>query len=247
MFRFYLTILLNIHRIPFCLIKMIYYAKHPEKYDEPTRYALGCKIARMVQRTSRIKTTGYGTENLPKEGGYLIFPNHQGRYDMISIITCHEKPCTFIMAEERSHMPITSQMCDLLQAKRMMRSDLKQSLKVIFDVAEEVKNGRRYVIFPEGGYEHDHIDNKMGEFKSGCFKTALKSKAPIVPVALIDSYKAYEGVSYKKVFTETHFLNPIYFEEYQGMSTHEIADLVKGRIQEAIDSIMAARNSATSV
>lgn len=244
MFRFYLTILINLYRIPFCLIKMIHYAKHPEKYDEPTRYALGCSIARMVQHTSRIKTTAYGTENLPKEGGYLLFPNHQGRYDMIGIITCHSEPCTFIMAEERSHMPITSQMCDLLQAKRMIRSDLRQSLKVIFDVAEEVKNGRRYVIFPEGGYEHDHIDNKMGGFKPGCFKTALKSKMPIIPVALIDSYKAYEGVSYKKVFTETHFLKPIYFEEYQGMSTYEIAEIVKKRIQEAIDNIMASRASA---
>ena len=245
MFRFYLTILINLYQIPYCLIKMTYYAKHPEKYDEATRYALGCKIARMVQRTSRIKTTGYGMENLPKEGGYLMFPNHQGRYDMVSIITCHEKPCTYIMAEDRSHKPITSQMCDLLQAKRMMRDDLKQSLNVIFDVAEEVKNGKRYIIFPEGSYDHDHSDNKMGEFKPGCFKTALKSKAPIVPVALIDSYKAYEGVSYKKVFTETHFLTPIYFEEYQGMSTHEIADLVKERIQEAIDSIMTARDSVT--
>ncbi len=247
MFRFYLTILINLYRIPFCILKMIHYAKHPEKYDEETRYALGCKIARMVQRTSRLKTIGFGQENLPSEGGYLIFPNHQGRYDMISIITCHEKPCTFIMAEDRSHKPVTSQMCDLLQAKRMVRTDLKQSLKVILDVAEEVKNGKRYVIFPEGGYEHDHIDNKMGEFKPGCFKAALKSKAPIVPVALIDSYKAYEGVSYKKVTTETHFLKPILFEEYQGMKTPEIADLVKARIQEAIDTIMETRKAEASI
>lgn len=242
MFRFYLTIILNLYRIPYYMIKMLHYINHPEKYSEVQRYSLARRVGNMVQRTSRIKTTGFGQENLPQEGGYIMYPNHQGRYDMIGIITQHDLPCSFIMDDKRSHMPITSQICDLMEAKRMVKSDLKQSLKIIMDVSDDVRNGKRYVIFPEGTYEHDHQNNKLGEFKPGCFKAAMKAKAPIVPVALIDSYKPYEGVSYKKVITETHFLSPIFYDEYKGMNTREISDLVKQRIQEAIQLITASKD-----
>ena len=149
MFRFYLTILFNLYRIPYYMIKMLHYINNPEKYSEFQRYRLACKIGQMVQRSSRIKTISTGQEHLPKEGGYIMYPNHQGRYDMIGIITEHSSPCSFIMDDKRSHMPITSQICDLMEAKRMIRSDLKQSLQIILDVAEEVMSGKRYVIFPE--------------------------------------------------------------------------------------------------
>ncbi len=241
MLRFYITIILNIFRIPFYILKMKRYIRHRDKYGEEACYRLARKIARAVQKTSRIKTNFYGKENLPSEGGYIIYPNHQGRYDMLGIVLGHDTPCTFIMDEKRSHMPVTSQICDLLDAKRMVRGDLKQSLSIIIQVADEVKNGRRYVIFPEGTYEHEHTNNQMGEFKSGCFKSAMKVRAPIIPVTLIDSYKPYEGNSYRKVTTETHFLEPIFYEEYQGMSTKEVSDLVKSRIQAKINEVLSAR------
>lgn len=242
MLRFYLTIIFNLYRIPYYMIKMLYYINNPEKYSEEQRYSLACKIAYMIQHSSRIKTISSGQEKLPQKGGYIMYPNHQGRYDMLGIVTEHSSPCSFIMDDKRSHMPITSQICDLMEAKRMVKSDLKQSLQIILDVADEVKVGKRYVIFPEGSYEHDHSDNKLGEFKPGCFKAAIKAKVPIVPVALIDSYKPYEGNSFRKVITETHFLNPIPYDEYKGMNTREISDLVKLRIQEAIQNITASKN-----
>jgi 1-acyl-sn-glycerol-3-phosphate acyltransferase len=36
------------------------------------------------------------------------------------------------------------------------------------------------------------------------------------------------------VFTQVHFLDPIYYEDYRDKSTREIADLVKHRIEERI-------------
>ena len=48
------------------------------------------------------------------------------------------------------------------------------------------------------------------EFKGGSFKAATKSKCPIVPVALIDSYKAFDTGSVKKLIVQVHFLEPIY-------------------------------------
>ena len=76
----------------------------------------------------------------------------------------------------------------------------------------------------------------MTDFKAGCFKSAVKAKAPIVPVALIDSYKVFNSFNFKKVFTQVHYLKPIFYEEYKNMKTNEIALLVRERIQKVIDA-----------
>ena len=68
----------------------------------------------------------------------------------------------------------------------------------------------------------------------GSFKCATRVKAPIVPVAIIDSYKPFGINSLRKVKTQVHFLPPIRFEEYGSMTTAEIAEMVKSRIAEEI-------------
>ena len=72
------------------------------------------------------------------------------------------------------------------------------------------------------------------EFKGGSFKCAQKAKAPIVPVAIINSWKAFEGKGLNPVETQVHFLPPLYYEEYENMSTNEIAATVQNRIQQEI-------------
>ena len=61
------------------------------------------------------------------------------------------------------------------------------------------------------------ISKKGTEFKPGCFKVSIKTQTPIVPVALIESYKAWNSSYIRTVTTQVHFLEPIYYEEYKGM------------------------------
>ena len=72
--------------------------------------------------------------------------------------------------------------------------------------------------------------------KGGSFKCATKANCPIVPVALLDSYKAFDTGSVAKQTVQVHFLDPIYPEEYQGMKTTQIAELVRTRIEEKIQA-----------
>ena len=99
-------------------------------------------------------------------------------------------------------------------------------------VTEEVKKGRNYLIFAEG--TRSKMGNKLLEFKGGSFKAATKAKCPIIPIALIDSFKPFDTNSIAPVTVQVHFLEPIYYEEYQKMKTTEIAKEVKRRIEETI-------------
>ncbi|MCI8280448.1 MAG: 1-acyl-sn-glycerol-3-phosphate acyltransferase [Lachnospiraceae bacterium] len=233
MLRFLYVIFMNLFRAPYMIPKMRYQANHPEKYSELKRYNLVRHAITLMKRSGRIHTRSYGEENLPEEAGYVMYPNHQGKYDALGIMISHKEPCSFVMDKKKSHTLLVSEIVDLVQGKRMDIHDVRQAMTVINEVSHEVKGGRKYIVFPEGGYEFNN-KNILGDFKPGSFKCAVKAKAPIVPVALIDSYKVFNSFSFGKVTTQVHFLKPLYYEEYKGLKTVDIAEIVKQRISEVM-------------
>lgn len=232
MIRFIYVITRNLFRAPYIIPMMRYMTQHPEKYSEKRRYKLAAHMVYLMKRSGKITTICTGTENLPKEGGYIMYPNHQGKYDALGIISCHEEPCSLVIDRNKSQGLLVKEFIDLLEGKRMDINDVRQAMKIVLEVADEASRGKRFILFPEGGYDHNH--NHVENFKAGSFKSAVKAKVPIVPVALIDSYKVFNSFHFGKVTTQVHFLKPIYPEEYRGMKTQEIAAIVKERIEQAI-------------
>ena len=186
-----------------------------------------------INRAGRVTIDAHGMENLPKKDGYIMFPNHQGLFDTLALFESHEKPFTFVVKKEMENVILVKQIIRLLKAQLMDREDLRQSMKVIAKMAQEVKDGRRYVIFAEGTRSRN--GNKLLDFKAGTFKSAVMAKCPIVPVALIDSYKAFDTNSIKQVTVQIHYMEPIYYNDYKEMRTTEIAVEVKKRIEEKIN------------
>lgn len=238
MLRFVQVIVCNLPRI-YMIPRMAYMAKHTKRYTEERRYKYARLAVRRMMRTGNIRTRVYGAENLPKEGGYIMFPNHQGKYDALGIVYAHDKPCSIVIDDAKSHMILTSQFIDLIQGKRMVKDDMRQSIKIIKELSEEAKAGRKFIIFPEGGYYHNH--NDVRDFKPGCFKSAMKARVPIVPVVLIDSYRVFEEWSLRRVTTQVHFLPAVYYEEYKNMTTVEVSDMVHGMIKEHIAKVLKNR------
>lgn len=119
-----------------------------------------------------------------------------------------------------------------MKAIALDRDDVRQAMKVILQVSEEVKNGRNYLIFAEG--TRSRKGNQLLDFKGGSFKSAIKAQCPIVPVAIIDSYKSFDTNSIKKLTVQVHFLKPLLYEDYKDMKSTEIAKWVKSRIEETI-------------
>lgn len=235
MLRFVYVIIRGICVCPYYIYQMIKYYNKPDKYSEEACYTLAMKVVKRIKRIGRIDTYITGNENLPEKGGYIMYSNHQGKYDALGIMIGHRKPCTFIIAKKQSQPIFTTQFVDLIRAKRLDFDDIRQQVAVMNAVTDEVKAGRRYLIFPEGGYTDNH--NRLQEFKVGSFKCAQKAHCPIVPVVVYDTYKPFAVNSLRKVSNQVHFLEAIPYEEYRDLKTVQIRDLVVQRIEGFIQRI----------
>ncbi len=238
MLRIIMMILRNIIYVPYNWFKLCYHADHPEKYTEEEQYKYLEYIVYRANKGGNVVIDAHGVENIPKKNGFIFYPNHQGLYDVLAIMADCPVPFSVVSKKEIANIPFLKQVFACMKAYMMDRDDVRQSLQVINAVAEEVRNGRNYLIFAEGTRSKN--GNKIGEFKGGSFKAATKAKCPIVPVALVDSFKPFDTNSIKKVTVQVHFLKPIDYEEYQGMKTVEIAQMVHDEIQETIDANLPA-------
>jgi len=240
MWRMTYSILANLFRLPKILETLHRMADRPDVYSDQECYDYVRYITYLMRKTGCIKTVGFGMENLPSEGGYVMYPNHQGKYDAYGIVAAHEKPLSVVMDREMSYFGLVSEIIDALRGKRMDIHNPRQGLKIINEIAEEVAQGRRYIIFPEGAYS-DEKRNALWEFKPGCFKAAVKAGVPIVPVVLVDSYKAYNSPTILPVKTQVHFLPPIYPEQYHGLNSFQISDMVKKSIADKLVELGCAK------
>lgn len=141
-----------------------------------------------------------------------------------------KKGLCVVFKKEIAEIILVKQIARLLRAIPMDRKDVRSSLKIINKMTEDVKNGKNYVIFPES-----RNGNQILEFKAGTFKSAVNAGCPIIPVALIDSYKPFGVSSIKKETVQVHFLEPLNPDQYVGLKTKEIADIVHERIKNKIN------------
>lgn len=230
--RIMLMVANNFLLVPFMWFKLCYYARHVEKYTEEERYRMLRFIDSRAIKGGRITIDAHGQENIPKKDGFIFFPNHQGLFDVLAIANVCPRPFSVVMKKEIQSIPFLKQVFTCMKAYAIDRDNVRQSMQVILQVAKEVKEGRNYLIFPEGTRTKN--PNHVQDFKGGSFKSAVKAKCPIVPIALIDSYKSFDTKSIKKVTVQVHILKPMFYEEYKDMKTVEIAKEVKSRIEKVI-------------
>lgn len=231
--RILMMVARNILLVPFFWIKLCYHASHVDKYTDEEHFKLLKFIDHRAHVGGNVTIDAHGIENIPKEGGFIFTPNHQGMFDTLAIMEVCERPFSVVAKKEVENIPFLKQVFACVRAYMLDRDDVRQGLQVILNVAEDVKNGKPFLIFPEG--TRSRKGNKMGEFKGGSFKAATKAKCPIVPVALIDSFKPFDTNTIKPVTVQVHFLEPMTYEDYKGMKTTEIAALVQEKIQKTID------------
>ena len=221
--------------------KMIYMANHPSKYTEQERYDYTIKLINFLLKACDVQVSVFGQENIPAEDGFLVCSNHQEKFDPLVIWKVFPRRIGVVVNDTACHRPFIREVCLLIRSLKLFQNDMHSMVDVITRLTAELTNKRNYMIFPEGWYEEDPFT--LSEFKGGCFKSVVRSKAPILPVALIDSYKLFKHGVQPPYEIKIHFLKPILYDEYKNLKTIEIAALVREKIQAAVDEFQVKQDT----
>ena len=225
-------LLKNAHRLPGLYAGLCRYAKHPDRYSEQEMYDYISSILSHVISSGNVDLQVTGLENLPQEGGMLLYGNHQGMFDVVALAHTCPRPLGAVFKIELANVPLLKQIIACTKSFAMDRDDVRQSLTVIQNVTEEVKKGRAYVIFPEG--TRSKTGNQMKPFHAGSFRAAIKGKVPVVTMAFIDCFKVLDQPGCDPLTVQVHYLKPISPEEYAGMTAADLAELVQSRIEDCM-------------
>lgn len=232
--RIVTMVLRNLHIVPGAWIKLCHYAKHTEKYPELEKWQHIQYILKRAVKGGNVDLKVTGLENIPAEEPFLMYSNHQGMFDVLAIAATCDRPLGTVLKKELKDVPFLKQIIACTKSFAMDREDVRQSLTVIQSVIGEVNSGRSYLIFPEG--TRSKSSNDLLEFHNGSFRCAVKTKCPVIPIALVDCYKVLDQKGSKPVTVQIHYLEPILHEEYQNMNTKELAELVRSRIEAKVKS-----------
>ena len=223
-------------KVPWWLFRIWMFGRSGDKHTEQERYDFLRYVVKKANHAGRVDVVGRGMENIPEKNGFILFPNHQGMFDMLAVIETCPNPVSVVVKKEAAGIFLVKQVIEMLRGISIDRKDIRGAKEVIDRMTQEVKNGRNYVIFAEGTRSRE--GNQILDFKAGTFKSAVHAGCPIIPVALINSFRPFDIPSIKREQVQVHYLEPLYPNQYMDMKTREIAHLVHERIQKKIDENM---------
>ena len=149
-----------------------------------------------------------GQENIPSQVPCVFVCNHQGYFD-IPILLCYlDGPHGFIAKMQLRYFPFIRIWMRLFGCVFIDRDHPRESMKALDQAIQNLRDGYSMTIFPEGTRSRG---DEVGEFKSGAFRIAYKTGAPIVPLCIDGSYKAMEGngMWIKPAHVNLHILPPV--------------------------------------
>ncbi len=230
--RIVYMVFMNLFWAPIWLFTIHRMGREEDTHTKEQRYNYIVNMVKRIIRYGRVNLVIKGQEHIPEKDGFMVFPNHQGLFDMLALFASCPRPLSVVIKKEAAHWILVKDVLAATRSLSMDREDIKDQVRIIGEVGKRVKGGDNFVIFAEG--HRSRKENEILEFKSGTFKSATKANCPIIPVALINSFRPFDINSLKRETVEIHYLKPIYPEEYQSLKTSQIAQMVHDRIEEEI-------------
>ncbi len=217
------------------LFKLKKYGKNPSKYDRIKRFATMRKLSQKILLALGADITVFGLENLPMDTNFCMVANHMSMIDPLPFMVNYDKPLTFVGKKELMDMPMVPNAFRSIEGEYIDRDDLRQSLKVMLRVEEDLKKGEKsWMIFPEGTRIRDQL-LPVQAFHHGTFRPGTKAGVPIVPAAIYGTFRLLKSKpQFKKYPVFISILKPITPEEYAHKPTCDIALMCQQAIQREI-------------
>ncbi|MGZ3537665.1 MAG: lysophospholipid acyltransferase family protein [Thermodesulfobacteriota bacterium] len=146
---------------------------------------VGHYYARLWGKTAllanHVKVKIEGTEHLNGEGPYIFMSNHQSYYDVFALLGHLPYQFKWLVKKELFSIPFLGWTMAAVGYISVDRGGTRDTVEAMNEAAQKIRDGMSVTIFPEGSRSPD---GSIQPFKKGGFTLAIKSKVPIVPIAI---------------------------------------------------------------
>lgn len=133
-----------------------------------------------------LRTRAEGLENVPREGAFLLAPNHVSMLDWAFIAYCLPRPVRFVVHQEYYDHPVLGVGLRVNGAVPV-RTD-RADVRAFRTAAAVLAVGEPLVLFPEGRIS---LDGRPKNAQPGIITLAAMTSTPIVPVAIGGAFEAF--------------------------------------------------------
>lgn len=187
---------------------------------------------RTVVLTTGSKVDLQGKEKLPEGMNICFVSNHQGMFDIPLVLGFVPKQAGFIAKKELFKIPVLSWWMKEIPCVFIDRTSARKAMESFKKTAEVIKSGHPMVIFPEGTRSRK---DEMGTFHLGSFRLPAMAGATIVPLAIKNSWRAYEiDKRIHSVDLKLRILDPITPEDPLYKDKHALSEALHQRISSAL-------------
>ena len=178
---------------------------HPR--SKPLRYILSYVSVLLCVLLTRYSVSG--VNNLPKEGPYILAPNHIDDVDPVPIAAAVKKPITFLMAQDQAELPWYKAWGPWSYGVLLVNRENVQ-ISTIKKIQKQINKKERICIFPEGTIKGECLK----ECKRWVAYFAIKNEIPIIPTAIIGTKGIIEKIKkLKRERVKVVFGKPIFVKK----------------------------------
>lgn len=178
------------------------------------------------------KIRAFGIENIPREGRFILAPNHVSHLDP-PIISIYSPRRPHVIAKSELFVnPILNKWFRGLGAFPIVRG--KADRKAIRHAIQILETDQGMLIFPEGTRSRD---GALSEAEIGLGMIAHSTKSPIVPVFVKGTEQAFspQRPGFRLVNVEIHYGAPLLFEaEYSRRGDRATLEAIGTQTMQAI-------------
>lgn len=124
----------------------------------------------------------YGRENIPKDRSIIVAANHLSYFDPVIVSLATKRPVAYMAKEELFHVPVLSQLIQLLGAFAVNREKLE--IATIRSAKAVLTTKWLLGIFPEGTRIKT---GKIGDINKGFGYLAKSTNSEILPLGIVGS------------------------------------------------------------
>jgi len=177
-------------------------------------------------------------EQIDWSKNYVICANHTSNLDITAIILLLKRNFVFIGKEELLDNLVTGIYFRTIDIP-LNRESKMSGFRALKRAAENLKEGKHLVIFPEGMIS-DSYPPVLQAFKNGPFKLAIEEGVPILPITIRDNWNLMwdDGKRYgsKPGICDICVHSPIHTE---GMNATDVENL-KDKVYHIIDDTLTS-------